>query len=395
MTTHRVRAQPAAHRLLAPLPGAVAAAVAALALAAGPSWAADGAETARPGVTTDATRLVPGRPVTVGGTGWPVGATVQTEVCGLRAVHGSSDCDTTRGAVALVAADGTFRLTLLAGAPPADCPCVIRATTGAGQDARSATTGIELADVPMGVVPDTGTDAPRAAVVDAELTGGGSLAELFGGRAHRTLVVTVRNTGTATLGRTPLIVRWGTGGSADTDVAAPLTSPLKPGEQATYRIPIAMPPASFGRYSVGGRYASRPFLVTTDLYPWGLISVAGASVLLAVFSTGWAIRRRRNRLPAPVPPPAPALFPAPAAIRVTAEGLHSMLTTLPHTPAGSGDPAEPGELLGLEGLLRRLADRPALIDPVQLDVLESVLASCPVPEPQDFASAAAEPGGQA
>ncbi|MFI6962776.1 hypothetical protein [Streptomyces sp. NPDC050255] len=392
MTVRRAVAPPAAHRLLPPLPGALAAAVVAVALTAGPSVAADGPDAARPAISTDTGRLVPGRPVTVGGTGWPVGATVQTEVCGLRAVHGSSDCDTTRGAVALVAADGTFRLTLLVGAPPADCPCVVRATTGAGQNARSATTDIEVADVPEGVVPDPGTSTPQVAVVDAELTGDGGLAELFGGRPHRTLVVTVRNTGTATLGRTPLIVRWGGGSSIDTDVAAPLTSPLKPGEQATYRVPVAMPLASFGRYSVGGRYDSRSFVVTTDLYPWGLISVAGASVLLTVFSAGWAIRRRRNRPPAPVPPPAPATFPAPAAVPVTAEGLHSMLAMLPAAPALPDDPAAPSEPLGLEGLLRRLAGRPALIDPVRLDTLEALLASTPSPASQGDAPVVTEAG---
>ncbi|MEV6162047.1 hypothetical protein AB0L71_08985 [Streptomyces sp. NPDC052052] len=394
MTTRRSAAPPAAHRLLAPLPGALAAAFAAVVLTAAPAGAAGGADTTGPGITTDATRLVPGRPVTVTGTDWPAGATVQAEVCGLRAVHGSSDCDTTRGAVALVAADGTFRLTLLAGGPPADCPCVIRATTGAGQDARTATADIAVADVPEGVVPDTGTTAPEVTVVDAELTGNGGLSEFFGGRPHRTLVVTVRNTGTATLGRTPLTVRWGAGGRVDTDIAAPLTAPLKPGEQATYRVPVTMPLAAFGRYSVGGEYASRTFVVTTDLYPWGLISVAGASVLLTVFSTGWAIRRRLNRPPAPVPPPAPAVFPAPAAVQVTPEGLASVLATLPAHP---GDPAEPAEPLGLEGLLRRLADRPALIDPTQLDALEALLAPCSAPAPQGPATAATattEAGGR-
>ncbi|TXS34732.1 hypothetical protein EAO72_40950, partial [Streptomyces sp. or43] len=88
----------------------------------------------------------------------------------------------------------------------------------------------------------------------------------------------------------------------------------------------------------------------------------------------------------------PATFPAPAAVPVTAEGLHSMLALLPATPARPDDPAGPAEPLGLEGLLRRLAGRPALIDPVRLDILEALLAPAPPPAPQGTAPVATEAG---
>ncbi|MFJ3666881.1 hypothetical protein ACIPSE_10545 [Streptomyces sp. NPDC090106] len=384
--------RPRALRASAPLRGALA--LAALGTVCGPGALGAAAAEPAPAISTDATRLIPGRPVTVSGTGWPVGAAVQTEVCGLDAVHGSADCDTVRGAVALVTTDGGFRVSLVVGAPPVDCPCVVRTTTGAGDTARTATIDVEVAGVSDGKVPVLEDVAPRVQIVDAELTGGPGPAELFGGRPHRTLVVTVRNTGNSALGRTPLIVRWGSGGIADVDAAAPATEPLPPGTTARYQVNVSMPLASFGRYSVGGRYAGETFLVTTDLYPWGLIAVAGGSALLTVFSIGWAVRRRLNRPPAPVPAPAPAAFPAPAAVPVTPEGLHALITSLALTDDTSGTPFPDPEVLGLEGLLRHLTNRPALIDRARLDALEALLTPWPAP-PDAGAPTAAVPDPQA
>ncbi|MFF3501743.1 hypothetical protein [Streptomyces sp. NPDC003247] len=378
MTHRRARGPAAARRTLAVSLGVLGA----TALTAAPAHAAGTASPPAPAVTADATHLVPGRPVTVTGTGWAAGATVQTEVCGLRAVHGSADCDTLRGAVALVAADGTFRLTLVVGAPPVDCPCVVRATTGGGPGARSAATDVEVAGVPETTVPDPDTATPDVQIVDTVLTGRPGLAELFGGRPRRTLVVTVRNTGTATLGRSPLVIRWGTGGTADTDVVTPLTSPLEPGARATYRVSIALPMAAFGRYAVGGTYAAQPFLVATDLYPWGLLAAAGGSVLLTVFATGLAIRRRLTRPPEPVPPPRAAVLPAPATVEVTGDGLRAVLASLTVAPAHPDAGGTPAERLGLEGLLRTLSGRPSLVDTARLDTLERLLDPRPT-DPAD------------
>ncbi|WP_411104287.1 hypothetical protein [Streptomyces sp. cmx-4-9] len=255
---------------------------------AGPGAAVDG-----PGVAVDDARAVPGRPVKAAGTGWLPGATVQVEICGGGALRGSPDCDTLRAAVALVAADGTFRLTLIAGAPPTACPCVLRAVAAqGGARAQTPVSVAGTADAPAAPAP---ARAVRVDVVAATLSGRPRFAELFGAPAHRTLTVTLRNPGDQPLGRAPLIVAWGPGSRADLPVADPVTAELPARAEQTYRIPVRLPAAAFGRYSVGGRYASAEFAVTTDLYPWGLLGLAAFAVLLTVFTASAAVRRSGER----------------------------------------------------------------------------------------------------
>ncbi|MFF3611538.1 hypothetical protein [Streptomyces sp. NPDC002580] len=322
----------------------------------------------RPTVSAGTTRLVPGRPVTVTGTGWPSGATAQAEVCGAHALRGSADCDTLRAAVALVAADGTFRVTLVAGTPPSDCPCVIRVTSRPRPG--SATLDVDLTGHREAELPSL-APAPRVDVLRAELSGSPGLAELFGASPHRTLVVTVRNPGTTALGRAPLIVAWGTGGTADIPVAAPLTTALPAGATRTYRVRVTLPAAAFGRYSVGGRYGPARFSSATDVYPWGLVAITGLSALLLVFALGVAVRRGRPARPAPdplVPPRAeePAL------------SLAGLRTFLARAENDDGTRA-----VSLHTLLRQAAGRPELIDRQGLDELVRLLAP-PLPtRPRD------------
>ncbi|MFD9465450.1 hypothetical protein [Streptomyces sp. NPDC060027] len=341
---------------LVPTAALTATLLAGLALPATPARA----DTPRPSIGVGTTRLTPGRPVTVTGTDWPSGATVQAEVCGARALRGSADCDTLRAAVALVAADGTFRVALVAGVPPSRCPCVIRVTARPGTS--GAQVDVDLDGQREATLPSL-DPAPRVDVIRTHISGSPGPAELFGASPHRTLTVTVRNPGTTALGRAPLIVAWGTGGTADIPVSAPLTTDLPAGATRTYRVRVTLPVAAFGRYSVGGTYGPTKFSSATDVYPWGLITTAGLSALLLVYAIGVAARRRFREGPAEaaVPPP----DGVGTAIAVELAGLRACLAR-----AGSGD----DRTIALHTLLRHASGKPELTDRQGLDDLVRLLA---------------------
>ncbi|MFD3934639.1 hypothetical protein ACFWSF_25970 [Streptomyces sp. NPDC058611] len=350
------------------LPALLPPAAAALSLTgAGPALAAAG-----PDVSVDDARATPGRPVKAAGAGWQPGATVQVEICGGGALRGSADCDTLRGAVALVAADGTFRLTLIAGAPPAACPCVLRAVAAqGGARAQTPLSVAGAADAPTAAAP---APAVRVDVAAATLSGGPRFAELFGAPAHRTLTVTLRNPGDRPLGRAPLIVAWGPGGSADLPVGNPVTAELPARAERTYRIPVRLPAAAFGRYSVGGRYASAKFAVTTDLYPWGLLGLSFVAVLLTLFTASVAVRRgaeRRRAGPAMRSGRAAATAVAELPAFVAADRLAGVLA------AGAADGARPG-LVSTRAVVRALAGEAPLVDAGGLRALTDALRTAPL-----------------
>ncbi|SEG54667.1 hypothetical protein SAMN04489712_106171 [Thermomonospora echinospora] len=256
----------------------------------------------RPGVSVEPGQAAAGTSARVRGSAWTPGTTVQIQVCGANAVHGSADCDTEHGVTAMVAPTGAFEAGLTVGAPPAACPCVIRVSTlpgGAGEPVTVVTPftvqGHRVEPVIKDVVP------VRADVVGLEVVGGGERGELFGGRPRRTLVLQIRNSGPEPIENAPLVAGWGAGDTPDTPLDAPRTGILQPGQTATYRIPVELPPASFGRFVVGGRYAgSVPFETAFSTYPWGLLGVNLLAALLLLFGIRlalgrWAARRRRRR----------------------------------------------------------------------------------------------------
>lgn len=322
---------------------------------------------AGPEVAVDDARAIPGRPVKAAGAGWQPGTTVQVEICGGGALRGSADCDTLRAAVALVAADGTFRVTMIAGTPPAACPCLLRAV--AAQGGARAQTPLDVAGASTAPA-SAPAPAVRVDVVAAALSGGPGFAELFGAPAHRTLTVTLRNPGDRPLGRAPLIVAWGPGTSADLPVGDPVTAELPARAERTYRIPVRLPAAAFGRYSVGGRYASAEFAVTTDLYPWGLLGLALFAALLSVFTASVAVRRGAERRRARR---AGAMSPAGAGLPpfVAADRLAGVLA------AGAADAARPG-LVSSRAVVRALAGEAALVDAAGLRALADTLRMSPL-----------------
>jgi hypothetical protein len=323
-----------------------------------------------PGATAVPEEAAIGTTVRVRGSAWTPGATVQVQICGANAVHGSADCDTQGGVTALVSPTGTFDAGLGTGAPPAACPCVMRVSTlpGSPGTPRTVTFPFRVLGHRVAVILKDVTPV-RADIVDVEVTGGGGWGELFGGHSRRTLVLQVRNAGTEPIVGALLTVGWGAGTDPDSPVAALRTGTLRPGQTATYRVPVELPRASFGRFVVGGRYAAAvPFKTSFSAYPWGLLGVNAVALVLFLFGLRlaflrWAARRRARtaeRTAGPVRRPV-----APPITRVGAEELLAYLDETARAP--SGDYRIDREALS-DYLRRRTAG------PIDVAALENFLA---------------------
>lgn len=294
----------------------------------------------RPGVSVAPEEAAAGTVIQVRGSAWAPGGTVQIQVCGADAVHGSADCDNERGVTAMVAPAGTFEAGLSVGAPPVACPCVVQVVPAAGRSAGTGTVNVPFRVLghQVGAVLKDITPV-RADVVSVETTGGGGWGELFGGRPRRTLVLQIRNAGAEPIANAPLVVGWGAGNTPDSPVDAPATGTLASGKTATYRVPVELPPASFGHFVVGGRYAGAvPFETSFTAYPWGLLGVNSAAALLFLLGLRlavgrWAARRRRRLTPALVPQPHDVT--APPAGAVTVEELLDHLDAVARDPSGT------------------------------------------------------------
>ncbi|MDL4813244.1 hypothetical protein [Actinomadura opuntiae] len=275
---------------------------AAAALCGQPAPAVAAARTARPGVSVQPGKAAAGTTAWVRGSAWTPGTTVQVQICGADAVHGSADCDTEHAVIAMVAPAGTFEAGLTVGEPPSACPCVVRAGTLPGTLGApvTATAPFAVDGHPTARI-DRGAAPVRADVVGLEITGSPDRGELFGGRPRRTLVLRIRNSGADPIENAPLVVGWGPDDTPDSPLDAPKTGTLRPGQTATYRIPVVLPPAAFGHFVVGGRYAgSVPFTTGFNAYPWGLLGVNALAALLLLVGIRltlgrWAGARRRRR----------------------------------------------------------------------------------------------------
>ncbi|NVI92794.1 hypothetical protein [Actinomadura sp. BRA 177] len=261
-----------------------------------PASGAPGAD--RPGLSAQPGQAAVGTTVRVRGSAWTPGAVVQVQICGQKAVHGSADCDTRGGVTARIAPTGTFEAGLTVGAPPAACPCVLRAATlpgAGGGPPRQAAIPFAVPGHPTGaILPEI---VPvQADIVGLELVGGGGRGELFGGSPRRVLVLRVRNSGADPIKDAPLVVGWGADKEPDNPLDAPRTGVIAPGETAVYRIAVKLPPASFGTFAVGGRFAgSVPFKTSFSTFPWGLIGVNVLAALLLLLGIRLTLRRRAAR----------------------------------------------------------------------------------------------------
>ena len=250
---------------------------------------------ADPGASAAPAEGAPGTVVQVRGAGWPVGVSVQISVCGRNAVNGSVDCDQPGAVTAPVGPDGVVTAGLTVSAPPVPCPCVIHMVTPSGSEKMTV-------DIPFTVLGHKTADVvkqenpARIDVVDAELRGSGGVSELFGWRTKRTLVLTVRNNGPDPVTDAPLGVGWGADATADSPLTAPPTGTIEPGATAVFRVPVELPPASYGTFLVGGRFAGQTeFEVKFTTYPYLLFAVNLVALLALLAGVRAALRRRRTR----------------------------------------------------------------------------------------------------
>ena len=274
--------------------------VAALGFAATPA-AADGLS-ATLGVATASV----GEKVRVTGTGWPAQELVQLVTCGELALNGSSSCDMRSALATMTSAEGTFTVDLQVGKPPKPCPCVVHiALVGVGSQGQ--------VDVPFTVRGHPVATPPRAPstpaeveVVDVRLDGGSAWTEWFGGPAHRTLVYTVRNSGSQPLPNPMLRVRVGKADGGDT-VSVPPPGAIAAGETRTFRVPVSFPFAAFGHYEVRADLSGLgAAVVAHEAYPWGLVAlnVIGLALIVTGIVRRLRAARRRPAIAAAKLPPA-------------------------------------------------------------------------------------------
>ncbi|WP_436775247.1 hypothetical protein [Yinghuangia sp. YIM S09857] len=245
-----------------------------------------------------------GTRLTVRLTDWPSGA-ITVRLCGNAAARGSADCANTTAVSSHVRGAAPAAVVLVVAAPPVACPCVVQASdTATAARAAQPFTPTGLPDLPQAPASEPAT-AAAVEIADARLVDERPWHERwsawFGGSAHRTLVLTLRNPGTVPAAAPPLSLVVGRGDPPTTLLAAPDVGTLAPGEQRTFHIGVTLGAPAYGTYHVRGQLGdsaastgvpATSFALRASTTPWGLAAVAG--LVLA-----WLLRPlfRRGRKP--------------------------------------------------------------------------------------------------
>lgn len=230
--------------------------------------------------------------------GW-ASAAVSLSVCGNLGLRGAPDCDLIGGQGVGMHRSGATLTSLVVAAPPASCPCVIRAASATGSEVHSAP--LTIIGVPVGPVVPPGPPPAALAifttVTDVPQGSGGTLRGLLGGRTDHRLTITLQNLTTATLSKVTLRAAVGRASASDArPVAVPAVEPLQPGETRRYEVPASIAAPRWGRHhwhvtadGAGPRLAATSTSVTTPLLLYLL------TALLAGDVTAIALRRLRRR----------------------------------------------------------------------------------------------------
>jgi hypothetical protein len=247
--------------------------------------------------------LIPATPgvgeiVTVAGQLWPPGTEILVELCGNLARRGTADCDQLTSVDSSVAADGTIRVPMTIGHPPAACPCVVKVTDV--NQPISVVVPVDLPALPSDddqVLQEQFPDVHRALkVVSVKLTGRGPWLSWFGAAPRRTLVVTIRNTGNVSVTDPDMVLAVGKGSSPTGIVNAPALGTIAPGTTRTYRIPVDLGSLAVGHYMVAGSVTgfdtAVSFRAKTSTYPWGLGIIVLLVLQLVLLELRNVVRRR-------------------------------------------------------------------------------------------------------
>lgn len=243
-----------------------------------------------PGASLDATEVEVGDQLVVRLAGWPAGP-VLVELCGNEAARGTVDCAVLAAVQSYVGGDGEAVVPLPVAGPPVPCPCVVRVRDLAGATTVSlpiAVDGFTAAPADPPARPPGALAVTDLAVTDLAVTGQWSWAGLFGGPAPRTIHLTLSNHGDDEVADPPLELLVGRGDHPTMLAPAPDLATIGPGAEVSYRLPVTLPPVTFGRYTIRGEVAGEVFLAETTSYPWGwpaVLAVMAAAALVARLPT--------------------------------------------------------------------------------------------------------------
>jgi len=222
-------------------------------------------------------------------------------ICGNDAQRGAVDCDQISSVGVPASTAGPAQQVLRVTVPPSPCPCVVRASTAAETTVKTVAIDVVGAPTaPVQAAPPVGasTVAVQARTVSEKESLLNRLRSTFAGPTRRTLVLQLRNLGTAPL--TGLSVSAAVG--RDTQGGEPLQPPnvdlLQPGGTQTYRLLVSLGAPSYGSYEVFGTvYGAGPpvsFSTSTSTQPWGLLLIV-VLFLVDVVAMAYVRLQRRRR----------------------------------------------------------------------------------------------------
>lgn len=263
-----------------------------------------------PTVVPDVTDLQIGQRVRMTITGFEAPVIIMA-VCGNEARRGSVDCDNRGSQARETNLDGTPTIgSVVVGAPPAPCPCIIRVTSDNNDEV--AVVPITIAGHPVAdVVEPSEFVQPLVTEIDAVFIPGGvadRLRSSLGGPLRYEVTVTVRNTATYTVEDVLATARFiRTRYTDERSITIDDPGALAAGASWEDVVEVEVPALTIGdvlwRLEVSGTGAPVIAEDATTYQPVALYVVAAVLILDAIILLWRAARRRRRRKNARKRPP--------------------------------------------------------------------------------------------
>ncbi|HLM94665.1 MAG TPA: hypothetical protein VK283_00035 [Acidimicrobiales bacterium] len=248
--------------------------------------------TSVPQLVVSPSAVTPGGSAQVVGSGLLYDEDYQLQICGNNFARGSVDCAFASAVTVESTNQGRFSTTVPVVLPPTPCPCVVAALPTAQGPA--ITGPINIVGAPHETV-TVQPPAPKVVIVHAALEGSTQPKELLGFAASRTLVLTVKNTGTASALDVTLSASIGS-----KPAALPALPGLSPGQVRTYRIAVTFPAFSVGTTELSGHVgvagsSTVPFHVSLSQHPWAWVIIFLVILQLMLLAIRNLARRRVAR----------------------------------------------------------------------------------------------------
>jgi hypothetical protein len=265
-----------------------------------PVLAQESKVTQGPSLGLDRMSVHSGEKVIVTFTGW-AGRLVTLSVCGNLAKRGSADCNMQASqGVRLYHVDNTPITSFVVSAPPVSCPCVIRATSDAGEDAYAP---IEITDIATGPVVDPFSGDPPLDVKleETNLPAGffGAIRSGLGGPTDHQVEVTVRNASTESFSHVTLHGFVGRDANTPLDEFDLDVGEIGQGETWTGTAVVTVPAPAIGEYewrvTASGAGPVSTAGASTRSVPWLLVLLVLILVGDLVAVVVRAVQRRRAR----------------------------------------------------------------------------------------------------